>query len=133
MNPHYFIGVGVAPGNSMGSGRKVRTMPKQNGAGGKKGVGEASSLDNIKIDPGLKVEAETILERLGLSAEDAVRVFMEQVVLCRGLPFEVRLPSPEGDPQSWETAWDEETERLFQSALVAVDAKYRSSLRDAQS
>jgi len=47
-----------------------------------------------RVEPELKIKAETILARLGLSSSDAVNVFLSQVVLKEGLPFEVALPRP---------------------------------------
>jgi len=49
---------------------------------------------HMRISPEIKGEADSILARLGLSTADAINIFLSQVILCRGLPFEVRLPSP---------------------------------------
>ncbi|HWE40237.1 MAG TPA: type II toxin-antitoxin system RelB/DinJ family antitoxin [Isosphaeraceae bacterium] len=46
-----------------------------------------------RVDPSLKAEAEAILDRLGLDASDAIRLFYKQVTLQKGLPFEVRIPN----------------------------------------
>ena len=48
-----------------------------------------------RVEPELKAKAEVILARLGMSPSDAVNIFLSQVVLKEGLPFEVRLPSRE--------------------------------------
>jgi DNA-damage-inducible protein J len=50
---------------------------------------------NARIEPHLKVQAERILSRLGLSTTDAVTMLFRQVVLRRGLPFDVCLPNAE--------------------------------------
>jgi len=47
----------------------------------------------MRIDPKLKSNAEAILSRLGLTPNDAINVFLNQVVLQRGLPFEIKMPS----------------------------------------
>jgi DNA-damage-inducible protein J len=44
-------------------------------------------------EPKLKAEAERILDELGLDASDAIRVFYKQVVLRKGLPFDVAMPN----------------------------------------
>jgi DNA-damage-inducible protein J len=41
----------------------------------------------------VKAEAENILKRLGLTMSDAVNLFLNQVRLHKGLPFEVRIPN----------------------------------------
>ncbi len=46
----------------------------------------------MRIDPKLKSDAEAILSRLGLTSNDAINVFLNQVVLQRGLPFEIKMP-----------------------------------------
>jgi DNA-damage-inducible protein J len=46
-----------------------------------------------RVEPKLKAEAERILDQLGLDTSDAIRVFYRQVVLRRGLPFDVIIPN----------------------------------------
>jgi DNA-damage-inducible protein J len=46
-----------------------------------------------RVEPKLKAEAERILDKLGLDASDAIRVFYKQVVLRKGLPFDVAIPN----------------------------------------
>ena len=46
-----------------------------------------------RIEPELKEEAEAILTSLGIPASNAINMFYKQVVLHRGLPFPVTLPS----------------------------------------
>ncbi len=43
-----------------------------------------------RIEPDLKDEAQAVLSRVGLNISDAIRLFLRQVVVARGLPFEVR-------------------------------------------
>ena len=45
-----------------------------------------------RIDPVLKEQAETILSTLGIPTSNAIDMFFKQIVLKKGLPFEVRLP-----------------------------------------
>lgn len=45
-----------------------------------------------RVDASLKEEAEGILSQLGMPMSNAINVFLNQVVLRRGLPFEVTLP-----------------------------------------
>lgn len=45
-----------------------------------------------RIDPVLKEQAESILSALGIPTSNAIDMFFKQIVLNRGLPFEVRLP-----------------------------------------
>ena len=48
-----------------------------------------------RIEPNLKTEAEGILGNLGIPVSNAINIFYRQIVIHRGLPFEVKLaPSP---------------------------------------
>jgi DNA-damage-inducible protein J len=47
----------------------------------------------IRIEPDLKENAEMILMQLGIPMSNAVGMFLKQVVLRRGLPFDVALPT----------------------------------------
>ena len=47
---------------------------------------------HIRIEPIVKQQAEATLKELGLSITEAVNVFLRQVILNDGLPFEVRKP-----------------------------------------
>ena len=50
---------------------------------------------NARIDPDLKDKAEKVLEGVGVSASQAITMFYRQVVLRRGLPFDVCIPNAE--------------------------------------
>jgi len=45
-----------------------------------------------RIEPDLKSEAEGILNGLGVPVSNAINIFYRQIVLHRGLPFEVQMP-----------------------------------------
>ncbi|MBE6037367.1 MAG: type II toxin-antitoxin system RelB/DinJ family antitoxin [Clostridiales bacterium] len=45
-----------------------------------------------RIEPELKAEAEAILAELGIPVSSAINMFYKQIVLQRGLPFDLRLP-----------------------------------------
>lgn len=48
------------------------------------------SVVRARIDEKLKSEASAVLESCGLGLSDAIRMFLDQVVKQRGLPFPVR-------------------------------------------
>ena len=48
---------------------------------------------HMRIAPEIKSEADSILSRLGITTADAITIFLNQVILRGGLPFEVRLPT----------------------------------------
>jgi DNA-damage-inducible protein J len=52
-----------------------------------------SGMVRARIAPDLKAEAETILDQIGLSSSDAIRMFYKQITMLNGLPFEARIPN----------------------------------------
>ena len=47
----------------------------------------------VRIRPDIKSEAESIIHDLGLSVSTAFELFYRQVIMNRGLPFDVRIPN----------------------------------------
>jgi len=47
----------------------------------------------VRVEPDVKENAEMILTQLGIPMSNAVGIFLKQVILRRGLPFDVTLPA----------------------------------------
>ena len=45
-----------------------------------------------RIEPEVKEQAERILSALGIPASNAINMFYKQIILQKGLPFEVKIP-----------------------------------------
>ena len=45
-----------------------------------------------RVEPEVKEQAERVLEQLGIPMSNAIGLFLRQVVMQRGIPFEVKLP-----------------------------------------
>ena len=45
-----------------------------------------------RIEPDVKEKAENILNTLGIPASNAINMFYKQIILQRGLPFDVKIP-----------------------------------------
>ena len=56
-------------------------------------VSTKQAMIRARTRPALKTKAEATLRQLGLSPSTAINLFYHQVVLHRGLPFEVALPN----------------------------------------
>ncbi len=54
-------------------------------------AGKTSNI-YIRIEPEIKKEAEEILETLGIGASQAVNMFYTQIILHKGMPFDVNIP-----------------------------------------
>ena len=46
-----------------------------------------------RIEPEVKDPAESILEALGIPVSNAINMYYKQIILQRGIPFEVKLPN----------------------------------------
>lgn len=46
-----------------------------------------------RVEPELKKQAENILNELGIPMSNAISLFLKQVVLQRGIPFDMKLPA----------------------------------------
>ncbi len=47
----------------------------------------------VRVEPNIKEQAEVVLEKLGIPMLNAVSIFLRQVVMQNGLPFEVKIPN----------------------------------------
>ena len=57
--------------------------------------GEKTQMVHARIDPRLKKSAERIFTEIGISTTEAIRLFLKQVELHKGLPFPVSIPNKE--------------------------------------
>jgi len=55
------------------------------------------SYVRARVDDRLKRESEKILDALGLTTTEAIRIFLHQVRLHKGLPFDLRLKEDNSD------------------------------------
>ena len=46
-----------------------------------------------RIEPDVKEQAEAILSALGIPVSNAINMFYKQIILQRGIPFEMKLPA----------------------------------------
>jgi DNA-damage-inducible protein J len=46
-----------------------------------------------RVEPKLKASAGRVLSKIGVSMSDAITMFLRQVVLRQGMPFDVRIPN----------------------------------------
>ena len=46
-----------------------------------------------RIEPKLKHDVESVLTKLGLSVSEAIELFLRQVKLNHGIPFDIKIPN----------------------------------------
>jgi DNA-damage-inducible protein J len=54
-----------------------------------------TQMIHARIDPKLKLSAERVFSKIGISTTEAIRLFLKQVELHNGLPFPVAIPNAE--------------------------------------
>ena len=52
-----------------------------------------TAIIQARIDPEVKDKAQKILRKLNISMSEAISIFLTQVSLNRGIPFEVKIPN----------------------------------------
>ena len=50
---------------------------------------------NACVEPELKKQVEGILDELGVSTTDAIRLYFQQIVHSHGIPFNAHMPNDE--------------------------------------
>ena len=46
-----------------------------------------------RVEPEIKEQAERILNQLGIPMSNAIGLFLRQIIMQRGIPFEMKLPA----------------------------------------
>lgn len=52
-----------------------------------------NAVIRARVESDLKEHAEAVFRHLGVSTTQAIAIFYKQVVLRKGLPFDVRIPN----------------------------------------
>jgi DNA-damage-inducible protein J len=52
-----------------------------------------TAMITTRVEPELKADAEKVLSKLGISTTEAINLFLSQVRLRKGLPFDVKIPN----------------------------------------
>ena len=67
------------------------------------------------IDFDLKKRAQRILDKLGISTDDAIRIYFQQIVDSNGIPFKISIPN-EKTRQAMDDARKEKNLTSYDSA-----------------
>ena len=52
-----------------------------------------TAVIQARIDPEVKYNAQKILNKLNITMSEAISIFLTQVSLNRGIPFELKIPN----------------------------------------
>lgn len=73
-----------------------------------------------RIDTNLKDSAEGILSQLGITPSSAIQMLYSQIVLKKGMPFDLRLPSSK--PLDIDTMTREQLDAELQKGIDSIKA-----------
>lgn len=74
----------------------------------------------VRLDPKVKEQSEAILDQLGIPMSNAIAIFLQQVILQRGIPFELKLP--ENKPVAYGSLTDEQFDEIIESGIAEYAA-----------
>ncbi len=85
-----------------------------------------------RIEPDVKEQAESILSVLGIPASSAINMFYKQIILNRGLPFEVKIPmeKPVNVAELIETELNAELEKGYTDMAAGRTKPARQAFAD---
>lgn len=86
----------------------------------------ATTPTQIRIDEVTKKQAVELLEGLGLNLSDAVNIFLKQVVLRGGIPFEIKYP----ELKSEVIEAIEEAKKISRDPNTKHYSSFREALKD---
>ncbi|MGM9974831.1 MAG: type II toxin-antitoxin system RelB/DinJ family antitoxin [Clostridiaceae bacterium] len=73
-----------------------------------------------RVEPDVKEQAEQILAQLGIPMSNAVSMFLRQIVLQRGIPFEMKLPH--STPLSYGELNKEQFDAEIQKGIADIES-----------
>ena len=54
-------------------------------------MAKTSSM-HIRVEPKVKEKVEEILNKLGMTSTEAINIYLKQIILNSGIPFEIKMP-----------------------------------------
>jgi len=76
-----------------------------------------SATIQVRVDEPTKKQAKSVLDALHLSMSEAICLFLRQVVLHRGIPFEIKIPN-------------ELTDKVLRESEEGVDLHAASTVKE---
>lgn len=94
----------------------------------------ASKTANLyaRIEPDVKEQAESILSTLGIPVSSAINMFYKQIILNRGLPFDVKIPrtKPVNITELSETELNAELEKGYVDMMAGKTKSAKQAFAD---
>ncbi|HZK71733.1 MAG TPA: type II toxin-antitoxin system RelB/DinJ family antitoxin [Clostridia bacterium] len=71
-----------------------------------------------RVEPNVKDEAESVLKQLGIPMSNAIGMFLRQIILQRGIPFEMKLS--QNKPLSYTSLTDDQFNKEIEAGLADI-------------
>ncbi len=75
---------------------------------------------SARVEPEIKDQAECVLEQLDIPMSNATGMFLRQIVLQKGIPFEMKLPA--GEPLVYSPLTKEQFDKEIERGMSDVKA-----------
>ena len=85
-----------------------------------------------RVDPNIKLQAENVLNKLGISMATAIEIYLRQIALQRKIPFGIKLPEI-NKPISLEALTDEQFDELMNQAAKSYANRECTDFNDFKS
>lgn len=73
-----------------------------------------------RIEPEVKEQVEQVLSRLGIPMANAINLFLHQIVLQKGIPFDVKLP--QNKPLDYSALSKEQFDAEIEKGFASLNA-----------
>lgn len=84
-----------------------------------------------RVEPELKEQAEIVLDQLGITMSNAISMFLRQVVLQQGIPFDMKIP--QSQPLAYGSLTKEQFNTEINKGIKDIDEGRAYSINDVES
>ena len=84
-------------------------------------MGNKTANIYARVEPTLKIEAERVLASLGITPSSAIQMFYRQIVLTKGIPFDLKVPEGHVEPAQPEEPAEETPEKSYGDLRMDYD------------
>lgn len=81
-----------------------------------------------RVDPDVKKQAESILNELGIPMSNAIGIFLKQITIHGGIPFEIKIPS--NKPVFYDDLTEEQLNKVIYDGMADIENGYLTSAKD---
>ena len=79
-----------------------------------------SSSIYTRVEPEIKEQVEQVLSKLGIPVANAINLFLHQVALQKGIPFDIKLP--QNAPLNYATLSQEQFNAEIEKGFASLNA-----------